>query len=93
MDKQLDWQDVVSVYSGKDGYCCCGCSGEHTYSSLHRALGQTRRGYEISDTEVSDREVKRIVDIFNREASDSDASDPEYISVTVGKRLYIAYLV
>jgi len=30
-------ETVASVYSGKAGRCCCGCSGNHRYASAHAA--------------------------------------------------------
>ena len=51
--------DVVSVYSGKAGKCCCGCSGKHR-ASAHRQVAAKSRGYAVDDDEVSDRSVKLI---------------------------------
>ncbi len=52
--------DVVSVYSGKAGKCCCGCSGTHRVASAHRQAAAKSRGYAVDDDEVSDRSVKLI---------------------------------
>jgi hypothetical protein len=54
---------VMSVYSGKKGKCYCGCSGNHRYASAHREIAGQNRGYPISDDEVNDRQVKRVLGI------------------------------
>jgi len=88
----VDVDDVISVYSGKTGACCCGCSGKHSYASKYRARGGAR-GY-MQDSDISDLTVKRIVGKINR----SYMSEPQttslceqYMTAVIGKRLYIAY--
>lgn len=56
-------ENVESVYSGKNGMCCCGCSGKHFYPESMSKRGVEIRGYKIGEDEVSDRSVKRI---FNK---------------------------
>lgn len=87
----LKVENVVSVYRGRNGKCCCGCSGKHLYNPEHRALGQTRRGYDISDDEVSLSAVKRVVNILNKNTGVE--IDANYLSIVIGKTLYIAYTV
>lgn len=57
----IDLEKVVSVYSGKAGECCCGCSGKHTYASKYKNQGAFLRGYDFSENEISDAIVKRHV--------------------------------
>lgn len=90
----VDVDDVVSVYSGQTGACCCGCSGKHSYASKYRARGGVERGYKLQDSDISDLTVKRIVGKINR----SYVSEPQttslcaqYMTTVIGKRLYIAY--
>lgn len=83
-------EDVLSVYSGKDGKCCCGCSGKHTYGTHRLQEVAKSRGYSISDDEVNDREVKRILNIV-RKSDDSFSIGSNHVSCVVGKRLYIVY--
>ena len=80
---------VMSVYSGKNGKCCCGCAGKHYYASQFQKQASEHRGYEVTDDEVSDRMVKRVVGIIN--AAASVEVEPSFISAVVGERLYIAY--
>ena len=73
--------DVVSVYSGRAGKCCCGCSGKHTFSSAFRD----------ADTTVNDRTVSRVVRIIRENTSRVELCD-DHAAVEVGNRLYVAYL-
>lgn len=57
---------VMSVYNGKVGGCCCGCSGKHAYASQYQAQASKDRGYAVTDDEVSDVSVKRTVNKLNK---------------------------
>jgi len=57
---------VMSVYSGINGRCCCGCSGKHTYALKYRKDASKHRGYKVEDDEISDRTVKLFVNKINR---------------------------
>ena len=88
----LEIEQVQSVYSGKDGECCCGCKGKHYYASKYRTEAGKDRGYAIDDDEISDRMIKKVTKIIN-EANITDIDDGDsYLAVTIGTRLYIAYL-
>jgi len=93
--------DVMSVYSGINGQCCCGCAGKHTYASKYQKIASKDRGYEVGDEEVSDRTVKLIVNKMNKYLA-IPGNKPEYtnkkmlkelISIVKGEHLYIAYLL
>jgi hypothetical protein len=60
--------DVRSVYSGKDGACCCGCKGNHRYNSQHVAAASKDRGYEVGPDEVNDRQVAKVLKIVQAAA-------------------------
>ena len=82
-------KEIVSVYSGKAGHCCCGCAGKHTYASAHREWAGKNRGYSVSDDEISDRTVKII---SNKVLEDPDVEHEDSLSsVEVGNRLLIVY--
>lgn len=88
----IQLENVMSVYSGRVGSCCCGCSGKHTYAKAHQKAASKSRGYAVTDDEVNDKTVKLVVGKMNKEEKlDDDADDVK--SVTVGNRLYVAYLV
>lgn len=100
MKYQIKINDVMSVYSGINGQCCCGCAGKHTYASQHQKIASKNRGYEVDDEEVSDRTVKLIVNKMNKYLAIT-GNKPEFttkkmlkelVSIVIGKRLYIAYL-
>lgn len=89
MMEPLDAREVPSVYSGRNGKCCCGCSGQHYYAKAHQKWATKNRGYKVTDDEVNDGQVTRIVNIINK----ADAVDDSvvYRSTIVGNRIYIAY--
>lgn len=72
---------IESVYYGKAGCCCCGCSGTYRYASAFSA------GHENI---VSDVQVKRVVALL-RKAPNVEIGDG-YFSADIGSRRYIAYL-
>jgi hypothetical protein len=60
---------VMRVYSGKIGKCYCGCSGNYWCASAHREVAGKDRGYPISDDEINDRMVKRVLKIVKENFS------------------------
>ena len=88
---KIELSKVMSVYSGRDGKCCCGCAGTHSYASIHREAASKDRGYEVTDEDISDRNVSRIVKKMNR-SNDVDVSG-DHASLVVENRLYVAYFV
>lgn len=87
----LTSEDVLSVYSGKNGKCCCGCAGKHSYSSRYMSEASKRRGYEVKSEEVDDRTVTRVLNIIKKNSHDAEFAF-SHVAVVVGSRLYIAYL-
>jgi hypothetical protein len=86
--------DVVSVYSGKAGKCCCGCSGKHRVASAHRQAAAKSRGYAVDDDEVSDRSVKLIyrkVKAAIEAGNDEGNRGPDCWSVDIGNRTLCVY--
>ena len=83
--KKLTTEDVLSVYSGKNGRCCCGCAGEHYDGTLYQK--ETGR-------KVSDRMVKKVCRIINEAIDSGEAENGgNNISTVIGERLYICYLI
>lgn len=87
---RFDRARVMSVYSGKDGMCCCGCSGKHYYASGMVDVAGKDRGYAVAPDEVSDRMVAKVARIVGA-AAVVDVQ-PSYVSTVVGERLYTVYL-
>jgi hypothetical protein len=81
-------EDVIDVYSGKDGKCCCGCAGEYCCAEAHQKLGGTKRSYKVDDDEVSDRMVKRVFNLVNGNSATKDLSEDQQ-TLVVGSRLYM----
>ncbi len=80
----VDISKVTKAYSGIDGKCCCGCSGNYYYNTIKPLPSYM----DESDIKVS--QVRRIVNLINNNLSNAD-SDTNYTCVVIGKRLYIAY--
>ncbi len=96
--KPIDLSLVRSVYSGRNGECCCGCSGTHSYASHLREDASKKRGYVVDDDEVSNGAVKRIVNKINRkilenpeEVADHRDGPNGFVSMVIKNRLYVAY--
>jgi hypothetical protein len=93
---KIDVSNVFQVYSGKQGKCCCGCSGKHTYHSIHRELAPDYVKEDDADFGPSkDRVVRQIVRkiedaaLFGRVEFVRD----EYVSAEneEGTRVWVAY--
>lgn len=87
----LTAQNILSVYSGKAGACCCGCKGKHYYASYKIEEGRSYRGYEVMPDEINDKMVIKVLRMIQAN-EDKAKIDEEYICVGVGARTYIAYL-
>lgn len=59
--KDLTTDDVMSVYSGKDGKCMCGCSGKYSYNPKYREIASEDRGYEVTEDECNLRTVSLVL--------------------------------
>ena len=91
--KKIKLDHVASVYSGKDGACCCGCSGKHTYATRHHTWSSKNRGYAVKLEEINNRTVSMIVNKMNRNLLYVVQDDESFVSMVLpGERLYIAYL-
>ena len=88
--RDIEFADVLSVYSGKNGKCCCGCAGDHRYNSQHKEEGGTSRGYPVDAEDINDRQVRKVIGILRR-AEKIEYDRPDFISTVVGERLYIVY--
>lgn len=89
-------EDIRSVYSGRAGSCCCGCSGNHRYASAFVEEAGKHRGYPVAEDEISDRTVSFVVNKINGHVNEIGIDDVEIVSgshvaLTVGNRLYLAY--
>lgn len=83
--------DLLSVYSGKPGKCCCGCAGNHRYASATRAEAAEHRGYAISDDEVNDRQVAKVLGLLQANPILVEA-EGSHFAAEIDGRLYVAYL-
>ena len=92
MIKAIELEKVSSVYSGKSGRCCCGCSGKYTYAQAHRDWASKNRGYPVMDEDVNDRVVRLHVAKINNRLNEAEDLG-ECVSWDNGTgRVYVAYL-
>lgn len=82
----LSTSDVIQVYSGINGKCCCGCSGTHTYNPLYKDIASEQRGYEVDDDQCSEKTVKRILNKIKKNLDAVDCFESDFVSVVLGKR-------
>lgn len=91
--------DVMSVYKGQAGKCCCGCKGLHRYNPAHRDQGGLDRGYAISDDEVNMSFVKKVLKVVQQNAAKADISNGTkggfvtHVAVELDEKLYVVYLL
>ena len=88
-------QDLFSVYSGKNGRCCCGCSGKHTYLTVNRVAAGLNRGYKVDDDELGDRTVKNVLRRLQRahaSGEEVNAGD-NHFALVAGQRLRVVYML
>lgn len=72
---KLKTEAVTRVYSGKNGKCCCGCSGKYTERGEPSFAGKlTLLAKHVEATPAGDVDV-----------------GPNYVGVIVGSRLHLAY--
>ena len=86
-------ETTVSVYSGKDGKCRCGCAGNYRYNSRHVEIASKRRGYEVTADEVSDAQITRVLRTITAAATTSELEfGDNYVERVVNGRSFVAYL-
>jgi hypothetical protein len=86
----IDHTKIQSVYSGRNGRCCCGCAGKHTYASAFQLSAGIMRGYAVEDKEVRNATVKLICNKINA-AGPIESKSGDHFYAIVGDRLYVAY--
>jgi len=89
----LVMNDVMFVYSGRKGACACGCKGKYSYHQMRRAESSKWRGYRVTDDELNERQVNRVLGHIKRNVSTAKYDENvRYLSVDVGTRTYVVYL-
>jgi hypothetical protein len=58
---QINAEQVKSVYSGKDGKCCCGCSGKHSEdkTTIKRTVNKINK--HVNDWDVGTDYIAVVV--------------------------------
>jgi len=94
---ELKLEQIISAYVGKPHKCMCGCSGEYYYTKANQKLGSEERGYEVTDDEVNDKKVMRVVNRMTKNASEGieilSSGSKLIITGIVGQTQYTVYTV
>jgi hypothetical protein len=89
--KDLKFENIVSVYSGKkDGGCWCGCAGIHRTSTVSRKAASEERGYAYDDEDVNDSFVRKALRLLQGAIGRLDWEDG-CVSAVLGQRVYAIY--
>lgn len=86
--------NIFSVYSGKDGKCCCGCSGAYRYMAdvVESGAAAKHCGYEVETSAINERQVAKVLDLVKAAVRDGTAEyGSNNVAAVVGERLYIIY--
>ena len=84
-------ENVSSVYVGKSGKCCCGCSGTHWYATEHKDWATKDRGYEVTQDELNDDKIKRVFNKIVKNQDNLEYTTKNFTSFDTGSTLYIVY--
>jgi hypothetical protein len=86
--RALKWEEVSSVYSGKNGKCCCGCAGTHWSSNFRKQDPKYPKT-------VDDRQVRRVLKVLQSADPKNVECGTNYFSTVLPgsafDRLYIVY--
>jgi hypothetical protein len=97
-------ENVVAAYNGHPTACRCGCSGKYFYTKGNQIEAGKRRGYDVGDDEVNDKQVARMLKVINEAIVNPSAvvevilptenkSETIYdFVVNPGKRTYTLYV-
>lgn len=67
----INFDDIISSYNGKSGFCCCGCSGKHSYPAAKVDQASKAIGYTPHPDDINDRAVRIAVNKINRAIKDN----------------------
>jgi hypothetical protein len=88
--QEIKIEDVMCVYSGKEGRCMCGCAGKYTYREETREIGSKDRGYPVKDEDIDNARVQRVINKINRNAFTRELN---HAFVVIGQTIYCAYMI
>ena len=91
----VKFEDVESVYSGKNHKCCCGCAGNHRYNSLYAEAADKSRGYALDVEDVNDKQVRKVLKLNQTNLQDVTlgSNNMSWVDKDASEdgRLYIVY--
>jgi hypothetical protein len=72
----------------------CGCAGTYSYNKINQKWSGENRGYEVTDNEVNEKRIKRVVNKVRKNQNLGIENIDDYIyTVVVGNTQYSIYLV
>ena len=90
---EFGYGTISSVYIGKPDTCMCGCAGKYYYSEVNQKWSGNDRGYEITDDEVDDKKVQRVINKINKNSPmEIQVLDGYIYTAIIGKTQYTIYL-
>lgn len=94
---ELTISDICSAYRGKPNKCRCGCSGTYYYTEINRDYATRNRGYKVTDDEISDETVQRILNRMKKFAHLGvevlHGKNEDIYSLVIGKTEYSLYVI
>lgn len=90
-EKQINEEDIVSVYSGKRDACMCGCAGKYYYNPANQEYASLERGYAVTDDELNMKMVRKILKLIS-ESPDVEGHEDYIFTIYKGERQYTMYL-
>ena len=90
---EIDFKDINKVYVGKPNTCMCGCAGEYTYTNNSKEYGTKDRGYEVTDDEVNDKKVDRLLKKFVKHPDAAENLSDYIFTKMIGRKQYTIYLM
>lgn len=70
----LTADQIGKVYSGKPG-CGCGCKGKYWVHPAHATAESAARGYPYEGSEISLRQVERVLALVKARATEATETD------------------
>ena len=63
---KINREAVLDAYSGRKEGCRCGCLGKYFYTKKYQERAGEERGYAVSNDEISETGITRVVNKINK---------------------------
>jgi hypothetical protein len=90
---EIDNGRINTAYIGKPNTCMCGCAGTYYYTKDGQVKSGEERGYKVTDDEVNDKKVQKIIKkIRKNEKLGIEVIENYIYTVIIGNKRYSLYL-